>query len=210
MKPARQAPAFERDPDRLDAVVGEPRIARVTVSLALVQGDVLVVVVVIRPLRGAPMHRRHEVAVARSDGPALLLGRFGPRFAPLCRRGERRRDVRVLLNALLDQREISAGFHAARELQVFRARLVPIRPVGLDDVVEHPALLLPAPDLWLTAARAQIGWSLLAHIGLLLWGRRVFYHNLKRIHEARRHLTVALALDEHPTVHDLSRHNTDL
>jgi hypothetical protein len=90
------------------------------------------------------MHRRHEIIVARADHLIGFLGKPRALLAPPGGRFESRADIRHLLDALADRREIGERFDAARRLQIERARLVPIDAVRLDDVVDRPALLAEA------------------------------------------------------------------
>ena len=114
-------------------------------------GDVQLVVLVVGPLRRAPIDRRHEIIVARGDLAAGLLGGLGLGLAPARHRLERRRDVGHLLDALADAGDVGAALRSARARDVNRARLVPVDAVGADDVVEQPALLLEALHMRLAA-----------------------------------------------------------
>ena len=147
MKPAGQRLALERDHHRLDLVIGKRRIARVAVALALVVGEIGRVVVVVRPLRRAPVDRRHEIIVARGDRRAVRLG--GPRlgFAAARGVGEGQLDVGVFLDALADRGEVRAALDAAGGVEIERARLVPVDADRTEHVVERPALRGPAPHL---------------------------------------------------------------
>ena len=125
-------------------MIGKPRVVGVAGALLLVEEDVLLVVLVEGPLRGAPMHRRHEVIVARGDHLVGFLGETRALLAAARGRFEGRADIGHLLDALADRGEIGERFDAARRLQIERARLVPIDAVRLDDVVDRPALLAEA------------------------------------------------------------------
>ena len=165
MKPARQRLALERDHHRLDLVIGERRIARVAVALALVVGEIGRVVLVVRPLRRAPVDRRHEIIVARGDRRAVLLG--GARLGLAAARGvgEGRLDVGVFPDALADRGEIGAALDAAGGVQIERARLVPVDADRTQHVVERPALPGPAPHLGFAFGRSFASSRPLPDIG---------------------------------------------
>ena len=162
MEPGRDRLALERHPDRLDVVIGERRVFRVALALLVVVGDVGLVVLVIGPLRRAPVHRRHEVVVARGHLAVGVLGGLRLGLAPARHRLEGRADVGHLLHPLADAGEIRIGLVAARAAEIERARLIPVDAVGADDVVEQPALLLEAAHLRL-AALVEDGLQRTAH-----------------------------------------------
>ena len=151
VQPGRDRLVLERHPYRLDVMVGERGVLGVALALLVVVGDVGLVVLVVRPLRRAPVHRRHEVVVARGDLVIGLFGGFRLGLAPAGDRLEGRPDVGHLLHPLADAGEIGVGLVAARSAQIERARLVPVDAVGADDVVEQPALLLEAAHVRLAA-----------------------------------------------------------
>jgi hypothetical protein len=75
VKPGRQRLATRQlNPGGLDAMVGQPRVLRVALALLAVVEAVLLVVLVDRPLGGAPVDARHEVALARRHEILALLG----------------------------------------------------------------------------------------------------------------------------------------
>src|SRR6185436_18526971 len=92
-------------------------------------GGVWFLVLVIGSLRRAPVHRRHEIVVARGDLVADLLGRLGLGLAPARDRLESRADIRHLLHALADAGEVGVGLVAAGAVEIKRARLVPVDAV---------------------------------------------------------------------------------
>src|SRR5262245_44535562 len=132
-------------------MVRERGVFRVAFALLVVVGDVGLVVLVVGPLRRAPVHRRHEVVVARGHLVIGLLGRLRLGLAPARDRLEGGPDVRHLLHPLADTRKIGVRLVAARAAEIERARLVPVDAVGADDVVEEPALLLEAAHVRLAA-----------------------------------------------------------
>src|SRR5262249_46904657 len=127
-------------------------------ALALVVEAVLRAVVVQRPLRRAPVDRRHEVALARGRQVAILLRRLRLGLAPPRHGLEGRRGVRQPRDASANGREVRVRLppHARREVD--RARLVPVHPYRANGVVEEPPLLGEAPGggvvCWLVAHRA--------------------------------------------------------
>src|SRR5947199_5785570 len=146
MKPGRERPTVgQANPRRLDVVVGEPRVLRVTLALPVVVEAVLLVVLVDRPLRGAPVDARHEVVLARRDETLALLGGTGLGFTTAGDRLERRGGVGELRDALAERGEVGVGLGTAGHGKIDGARLVPVHPDRADDVVEQPALLGPAP-----------------------------------------------------------------
>ena len=151
MEPARDRLALERNPHRLDVMVGERGIFGVALALLVVERDVGLVVLVVGPLRRGPLDRRHEIIVARRHLAVGLLGGLGLGFAPARHRLECRADVGHLLHALADHREIGIGLVAARAAEIERARLIPVDAVGADDVVDQPALLDKALHVRLAA-----------------------------------------------------------
>ena len=163
MEPGRDRLVLERHPYRHDVMIGERGVFRVALALLVVVGDVGLVVLVIGPLRRAPVHRRHEIVVARGDLVADLLGRLGLGLAPARNRLESRADIRHLLHALADAGEIGVGLVAAGAVEIKRARLVPVDAVGADDVVDEPALLLVAAHMRL-AALVEHGMRWLDHV----------------------------------------------
>src|SRR5262249_11297529 len=74
VEPGRERGLLERDPHRLDPAAGEPGVIAVAFALLLIAGDVGFVVLVIGPLRRAPVDGRHEPVVAGADETALGLG----------------------------------------------------------------------------------------------------------------------------------------
>src|SRR4051794_24391301 len=113
--------------------------------------DVFFIVLVVGPLRRAPIHRRHEIVVARRDHAAGLFSTLGLRFAAHRDRLEGRRDIGHLLDPLAHDMDVGLAFHAAGAGDVDRARLVPVDTVGADDVVEQPALVLEPLHMRLAA-----------------------------------------------------------
>ena len=63
-------------------MLGELCITTIAIALALIAGEVLRVVLVERPLGGAPMDGSDEIVFARGHLLAGLLGGLGARFAP--------------------------------------------------------------------------------------------------------------------------------
>src|SRR5712691_8134418 len=180
MEPAGQRLALERNPRRLDAMVGELGVLRVALALAIVERNILLVVLVERPLRGGVVHGRHEVVRSRGDELSGLLRGLRFRLAAAGGRFERRRDVGEFLHALADRREIRVRLRAAGRVVVDRARLVPVHSDRADGIVEQPALLGPAARLHCPAPggrlrRARAAWSLFGGrwgIGCKRAGRR--------------------------------------
>lgn len=122
-------------------------------------GDVRLVVLIVRPLRRTPVHRRHEIVVARSDLAARVLGGLRLGLTAARHRFERRRDVGHLLDALAHAGDVGCALHAARPADVDRARLIPVDAVGTDDVVECPALLAEAAHMRLaTLVHDRLRW----------------------------------------------------
>ena len=148
MQPRRNLLVAEGNPDFLDLVVGHPGVFRIAFALALVVAEVLLVGLVDGPLRRAPMQRGDEIILARGDHVAGLLRRLGGGLATAGLLLEGGRGVGVFLDARANGDEIGVGQRAARRGQIDRARLVPIHAVGLNDVVELPALLGPASRHW--------------------------------------------------------------
>ncbi len=144
MQPGRNRLVLERHPHRLDVMIGERGIFGVAFALLVVVGDVGLVVLVVGPLRRAPMHRRHEEIVARGDLAVGLRRGIGLGLAAARDGGKGRADIGHLLHPLANAGEIGIGLDAARQMDVERARLVPIDAVGADDVVDQPALLVEA------------------------------------------------------------------
>src|SRR5262245_2458036 len=160
MKPGRDRLVAKRHPHRLDVMIRQRRIFRVAFALLVVVGDVGFVVLIVRPLRRAPMDRGHEVIVARGHFAIGLLGRFRLGLAPARHRLERWADVRHLLHALADAGEIGVSLVAARTAEIERARLVPVDAVGADDVVEEPTLRLEAAHMRLAAlVENRLRWT---------------------------------------------------
>ncbi len=163
MEPGRDRLVLERHPYRHDVMIGERGVFGIALALLVVVGDVGLVVLVIGPLRRAPVHRGHEIVVARGDLVADLLGRLRLGLAPACNRLEGGTDIRHLLHALADAGEVGVGLVAARAVEIERARLVPVDAVGADDVVDEPALLLVAAHMRL-AALVEHGMRWLYHV----------------------------------------------
>ena len=151
MKPSRNCLVAERHPNCLDVVIRERCVFAVAFALLVVIGDIGFIVLIVRPLRGAPMDGRHEVVVARRHLAIGLLGRFRLRLAPARNCLEGGSDVGHLLDALTDAGEIGGSFDAARSVEIERAWLVPVDAVGADDVVDEPALLLEPAHMRLPA-----------------------------------------------------------
>src|SRR5712692_12028164 len=105
VEPAGHRLALHWNPRRLDAVLGELGVFQEALALLLIEEDVLVVVLVDRPLRRRPVVRRHEVIVARGGALAGFFRLDRARLAPPRRRLERGRDVGELLHALPDRSE---------------------------------------------------------------------------------------------------------
>jgi hypothetical protein len=126
-------------------MVGEPGVLRIALALLAVVEAVLLVVLVDRPLRGAPVDARHEIVLARRDEILALLGGARPGLAAAGDRLERRRGVGELGDALSDGGEVGVGLGTAGHGEIDGARLVPVHPDRADRVVEQPPLLGPAP-----------------------------------------------------------------
>jgi hypothetical protein len=122
-------------------MIRQPRIGREGFPLLLVQADMRRPAVVIRPFRGAVMHRRHEPIVPRRDQRTLGLGRARLGLSPLRGAFERRPDIGHLLHPRADRREIRIRFRPAWRRQIHRSRLVPVNAVGADHIVQRPPLL---------------------------------------------------------------------
>src|SRR5262244_2249440 len=160
MKPGRNRLVAKRHPHRLDVMIRQRRIFRVAFALLVVVSDVGFVVLIVRPLRGSPMDRGHEVIVARGHPAIGFLGRFRLGLAPSRHRLEGRADVRHLLHPLADAGEIGVGLVAAGTAEIERARLVPVDAVGADDVVEEPTLRLEAAHMRLAAlVQNRLRWA---------------------------------------------------
>jgi hypothetical protein len=69
---------------------------------------------------------------------------FGKRLAPTGQRLEGGHDVRVFLHPLPQARHIALNREPARPQQDACVALIPIHPIGLNDIVEHPALIIEA------------------------------------------------------------------
>src|SRR5215813_1240121 len=126
-------------------MVGEPGVLRVALALLAVVETVLLVVLVDRPLRGAPVNARHEVVLARRDEVLALLGGTGLCLATSGDRLERRGRVGKLRDALAEGGEVGVGLGTAGHGQINGPWLVPVHSDRADRVVEQPALLGPAP-----------------------------------------------------------------
>src|SRR5215831_9698067 len=164
MKPGRDRLVAQRHPHRLDVVIRQRRVFGVAFALLVVVSDVGFVVLIVGPLRRAPMHRGHEVIVARGHPAIGLLGRFCLGLAPARDRLEGRADVRHLLHPLADAGEIGVGLVAAGTAEIERARLVPVDAVGADDVVEEPTLRLEAAHVRLAAlVQNRLRWADYVH-----------------------------------------------
>src|SRR6516162_4977595 len=151
MKPGRERLVAKRHPHRVDVMIRQRHIFRVTFALLIVVGDVGFVVLIVGPLRRSPLNRGHEIIVARGHPAIGFLGRFCLGLAPARDRLEGRADVRHLLHPLADAGEIGVGLVAAGTAEIERARLVPVDAVGADDVVEEPTLRLEAAHMRLAA-----------------------------------------------------------
>ena len=142
VEPRRQRGVLERNPDGLDLVVRHRGVLGVALALLEMAGDVRFVVLIVRPLRRAPIHRRHEIVIARGDLVARLLRSLRLGLAAARHRLEGRRDVAHLLDALANADDVRGALRPARRADIDRARLVPVDAVGANGVVEQPALLL--------------------------------------------------------------------
>src|ERR1019366_1045984 len=151
MEPGRNRLALKWHPHRLDMVVREGGIFSVAFALLIIVGDVGFVVLIIWPLRRAPVDCRHEVVVARRHLPIGFLRGFGFGFAATSDRLEGRADVSHLFHAFADACEIGSGLVAAWAAQIQRTWLVPIDAVGADNIVEEPALLVKTLHMRLAA-----------------------------------------------------------
>ena len=144
MQPGRDRLALKRHPHRFDMVIRQRGVFGVALALLVIVGDVGLVVLVIGPLRRAPMHRGHEEIVARGDLAVGGCRGIGLGFAAARHGGESRADIGHLLHPLADAGEIGIGLDAARRMDIERARLIPVDAVGADDVVDEPALRVEA------------------------------------------------------------------
>jgi hypothetical protein len=70
------------DPRLLDPMISQPGVVGVALALALVVELVLVVVLVDRPLRRAPVNRGNEIVLPRADVRPVGFGGAGDGLAP--------------------------------------------------------------------------------------------------------------------------------
>ena len=170
MQPSRYRLVLERHPHRFDVMIGERGIFGIAFAFLVVIGDVGFIVFVVGPLRGAPVHRGHEEIIARGDLAIGLGGGIGLGLAAARHRRKGRTDVGHFLHPLANAGEIGIGFDAARQMDVQRARLIPIDAIGPNDVVDEPALLVEATDLRRTATIENGRETLLRAVhSLLRW-----------------------------------------
>ena len=146
MKNRRQRFAAIGQLDPFDAMVGERRVFVEGRAFLVVQSGELLVDFVDGPHRRGPIIGRHEIIVAGHDLVAGLLGRLGHRFALVGERFECRADIDQPLHALAQFVHVRRGARSEAAERGGGAALVPIDAVGLDDVVEHPALLVETLD----------------------------------------------------------------
>ena len=125
-------------------MISELGVLRVALALAIVERDILLVVLVERPLRGGVVHGRHEIVRSRGDELSGLLRGLRFCLAAAGGRFEGGRDIGEFLHPLADRGEIRIRLRAAGRVVVDRARLVPVHSDRPDGVVEEPALLGPA------------------------------------------------------------------
>ena len=145
VQPRRQRlAAGQRNPRRLDVVVGEPGVLRIALALPAVVKPVRLVVLVDRPLRGGPVDARHEIVLAGRHQVLVLLGRLRLGLATAGDRLEGGRGVGELRDALANRGKVGVGLRAARDGKINGPRLIPVHPDRADRVVEQPALLGPA------------------------------------------------------------------
>jgi hypothetical protein len=114
-----------------------------------------------RPHRLAVKLRRDVVIVARGHLVAGVRRFLGFRFALPRDDLERSADVDESLDPLLDARDVPGDAQSASTKHAAGVTLIPIDAVRLNDVVEDPALLVPAADIRftgrLTLAPAAVG-----------------------------------------------------
>ena len=146
MKNRRQRFAAIGQFDPFDAMVGERRIFVEGRAFLVVQARELLVDLVDGPHRRGPIIGGHEIVVAGRDLVAGLLGRLGHRFAFAGQRFECRADIDQPLHALAQFIHVRRGARSEAAERGGGAALIPIDAVSLDDVVEHPALLVEALD----------------------------------------------------------------
>src|ERR1035437_1982953 len=102
MEPGRDRLALKWNPHCLEVMVREGGVFGVAFALLVMVGDVGFVVLVIRPLRRAPVDGRHEVVVARRHLATGFLGGPGLGLAPASDRLEGWADIGHLFYALAD------------------------------------------------------------------------------------------------------------
>src|SRR5262249_27661975 len=133
VKPAWNRFGLERDGNRFDLVVGEPRIVGKAFPLLVVKLDVLLSGAVVWRLRGAVVNGGHVPIVARGDRIAVGLGGASLGLAPFRRAFEGRTDVGHFLHARANGGEIGIGFDAAGGGEIDRSRLIPVDAIGSND-----------------------------------------------------------------------------
>src|SRR5262249_17273750 len=156
MEHGRQRLAAIGDLDPFDLVVGERHVLGEHRPLLLVVAAQARPVLLESPHRGRPVGGGDVIVVARRDQFLVLLVLGRERLAPARHRLERRHDVGILAHALAQRRHVALHLEAAGPQQHAGVTLVPVDAVRLDDVVEHPALLVEGLDMRL-ADREALG-----------------------------------------------------
>ena len=146
MEDRRQRFAAIGQLDPFDVMVGERDVFVECRAFLVVQGREFLVDLVDGPHRRGPIIGGHEIVVAGRDLVAGLLGRLGHRFAFVGQRFESRADIDQPLHALAQFVHVRRGARSEAAESGGGAALIPIDAVRLDDIVEHPALLVEALD----------------------------------------------------------------
>ena len=125
-------------------MVGERRILVECGAFLVVQGRELLVDFVDGPHRRSPIIGGHEIVVAGQNLVAGLLGCLGRRFAFAGKQFECRTNIDQPFHALAQFVHVGRGARSETAERGAGAALIPVDAIGLDDIVEHPALLVEA------------------------------------------------------------------
>ena len=146
MKNRRQRFAAIGQLDPFDVMVGKRRIFVECCAFLVVQARELLVDFVDGPHRRSPVIGGHEIVVARRSLVAGLLGRLGRPFAFAGQRFESRADIDQPLHAFAQFVHVRRRARSEAAQGGGGAALIPVDAVRLDDVIEHPTLLVEALD----------------------------------------------------------------